>query len=980
MPATPRTIYAEDFENGAGVTELETYPSSSGATYGADLYWLTASHCNGFIMSFGDTQPVGACGDATTEWGSIQSKAYALGLLNTPQNPAANRAISTNTTGGDGAPGTYPLTPGMVEFSSSQLNLPAASGRFVTFSVDAAATACELEHPLMRFFLRTVSGQEVPVSTSAIDPCTDPRSQGTVAFPLIFPAGQGVSYGRYPADSSQLLSGSSFGIVLRNESTSANGDDGAIDNIRVLDVTPSLDKSFSPADLNAGQTSTLTFTVTNTSELAAKDGWSFTDSLPAGLVIAGPSNARTTCTNGNVTAGAGASAITVSGDLDAGQASCTVSVDVTSSTAGTYTNGPGNVTTTGLNPPTDTTVRFRAADLSVVKTATSPAAVPGTDVSYDLVVRNDGPDTAVNASLTDPLPAGLTFKSASSGCTGSAQNVTCAIGDLPAGQSRTYTVTASVAADLPAGELDNTANVRSDTTDPDPGNNTSTSREPVDPQADLSIVKRASADRPVPGRELTYTLTVTNSGPSLARAITVSDPLPRGLSFVSADGACKLSDGTVTCTAASLAVRRSLTFRVVTRVATSVTDRITNTATVTSSTRDPDPRDNRSTVDVPSGPEADLSITKVPSVDHVAVGGQLFYTLIVRNDGPSDAQNVTVTDTPAAGLTTLGASASQGTCSLDANRASCRIGTVAAGGTAQVLVSARADQAGDLSNSATVDSTTHDSNPGDNSDTRRVTGDPAPPPQPADVGIVKTANKRTVLGAGTITYTLKVTNHGPAAAPGTQVIDTPSLPMKVGSVKSSQGSCTTTAPIRCDLGTLQNGQTVTIKVVGQPLRAGTLKNSASVTSDVPDPNIRNNLDGTTVMVRGLLKITKVASAKTVHAGGTLSYRVTVTNASSFALRSVKVSDNLPSGLVFDSASPKAKLSHGEYCWTITSLRAKAHKAITVRVRVLRGVGGRKVNVATATAPNARGARSKAATGTASIRVLAAQRHGGGVTG
>jgi uncharacterized repeat protein (TIGR01451 family) len=297
-----------------------------------------------------------------------------------------------------------------------------------------------------------------------------------------------------------------------------------------------------------------------------------------------------------------------------------------------------------------------------------------------------------------------------------------------------------------------------------------------------------------------------------------------------------------------------------------------------------------------------------------------------------------------------------------------------------VLVSARADQVGELDNSASVDSSTHDPDPGDNRDTRRVTGDPPPPVQPADVGIVKTANRTTVLGSGLITYTLKVTNHGPGAAPGVQVVDTPSLPIKVRSVRSSVGSCTTTVPVRCDLGTLANGQTVTIKVVGQPLRAGTLKNSASVTSDVPDPDSSNNIDGTNVRVQGLLKISKVASSKTVRAGGTLSYRITVTNASSFALRSVRVCDNLPEGLVYRSSSPKAKLSKGAYCWTIRSLGAKQRKVISMRVRVVKGAGGRKVNVATATAPNARGARSKAATGTAAIRVLAAQRRGGGVTG
>jgi uncharacterized repeat protein (TIGR01451 family) len=980
VPADPTTIFFEDFENGSGVTLLPNYASSSGARYTADPYWLDTGHCNGYITSFGVTQPPGYCGGAPSEWQGVQAKTYALGLLNSPQSPTTNRAISTNTSGGD--LGGIPTTPNMVEFATDgQLSLPAANGRYITFSVDAAATYCVGAHPLLRFFLRTDGGQELPVSASAINPCTDPRAQQANVTVPGNPTPYEVSYGSFPADGSMLLSGGSFGIVMRNGATSSMGNDGAIDNIRVLDVTPTLDKSFSPTEVDLGGTSTLTFTITNTSELAAKEGWSFTDSLPAGLVIADPANASTTCTNGQVTGAAGATAVSVRGDLLAGQASCIVRVDVTSGTAGTYTNGPGNVTTTGLNPPQPSTVTFRAADLSIDKRATSNPAVPGTQLSYELVVRNDGPDTAVNARVSDTLPAGLTFVSASPGCSVSGQNVTCAVGDLAAGGSRTFTVTASVGSQLEGGTLENTATVTSDTPDPRRENNSDTERVSVEPQADLEIVKRALSDRLVPGRQIGYELIVVNHGPSPARAVTVSDPLPRGLSFVSADSSCRFADGTVTCAAGELASGRSVTFRVVTRVAASVTaNSITNTATVESPTRDPDRSNNEDRETVPSGPEADLSIVKIPSVDTVKVGGQLFYTLLIRNDGPSDAQSVVVTDDAGAGLTLLSARGSQGSCTVAAARVSCRLGTIPAGGSAQVLVSARADQIGTLSNTATVDSPTKDPDPRNNRDERRVTGEPGPQPDPADLEVVKTSNRRTVLGSGNIIYTLRVRNNGPGAATGVQVIDTPSLPIRVRSVRTSVGRCTTTAPIRCDLGTLASGASATIRIVAQPLAPGTLRNSASVTGDVPDPRTENNIDGTSTKVQGLLKISKVASTKTVRAGGTLTYKIRVTNASAFALRSVRVCDDLPSGLVFVSSTPKATLAKGQHCWTIRVLGAKKSKTFTLKARVLRGAGGRQVNVAKATAPNARGARSRAATGTAAIRVLPVAARGGGVTG
>ncbi|HMJ04026.1 MAG TPA: DUF11 domain-containing protein, partial [Conexibacter sp.] len=401
-----------------------------------------------------------------------------------------------------------------------------------------------------------------------------------------------------------------------------------------------------------------------------------------------------------------------------------------------------------------------------------------------------------------------------------------------------------------------------------------------------------------------------------------------------------------------------------------------------SPTRDPDPGNDRDTERVPSGPEADLSLEKVPSVGRVGVGEQLFYTLIVRNDGPSDARDVVVTDTSGAGLTLLSARGSQGaSCAVTSSRVTCRLGTLPAGGSAQVLVSARATRTGELSNSATVDSSTKDPDPRDNRDESNVIGDPPSGDQPADLEIVKTSNRRAALGAQTITYTLRVTNRGPGSVAGVQVIDTPSLPVRIVSVRTSVGRCGRSVPIRCDLGTLRSGARATVRVVAQPRAPGTLRNSASVTGDVPDPDASDNIDGARTAVRGLLRVRKVADRATVSAGETLGYRVTVTNASAFAVRSVRVCDELPAGLVFVSASPRARLTGGRRCWApIKQLGAGRSRTYRITARALVGADGRKVNTATATAPGARGARSRAATGTAAVRVLGTGGRGGGVTG
>ncbi|WP_214443675.1 DUF7933 domain-containing protein, partial [Mycobacterium tuberculosis] len=70
---------------------------------------------------------------------------------------------------------------------------------------------------------------------------------------------------------------STIGIQLYNAAGSTRGNDSGFDDPQIVDATPQLDKEFSPSTAVAGQTTTLTFTITNTDELAAKPGWSFTD-------------------------------------------------------------------------------------------------------------------------------------------------------------------------------------------------------------------------------------------------------------------------------------------------------------------------------------------------------------------------------------------------------------------------------------------------------------------------------------------------------------------------------------------------------------------------------------------------------------------------------------------------------------------------------------------------------------------------------
>lgn len=349
VPSAPEVLFEEDFENTDGTAPviLDDYQSVDGHTYTAAPTWLT--NCNGAIVNFSipHTQ-LGNCAQAASS-ANLRQLAYALGVHGGASDAETNDAVSAYTEGNPGA--------NLSEFETvNPIPLAGGSGRFLTFSVDASAKNCGVSAPQYRFSFLSASGAATPVG-GQINACT---SSKTVPAPTVGPvAATDISVGTYTSNGSVLFEGASLGIRMVNANGSGIGNDAAFDNIRILDVTPQLDKAFAPARVPVGGTSTLTLTVTNTSELAAKSGWGFTDELPAGLTVGSPATVGGTCT-ADVTAAAGSDSIVVAnGALAAGAESCTITVPVTSDTATSYTNGADNITgVTGIDLPGDSTVEF----------------------------------------------------------------------------------------------------------------------------------------------------------------------------------------------------------------------------------------------------------------------------------------------------------------------------------------------------------------------------------------------------------------------------------------------------------------------------------------------------------------------------------------------------------------------------------------------------------------------------------------------
>jgi uncharacterized repeat protein (TIGR01451 family) len=133
-----------------------------------------------------------------------------------------------------------------------------------------------------------------------------------------------------------------------------------------------------------------------------------------------------------------------------------------------------------------------AADVSITKSGSPDPVNPGGQITFTLVVTNNGPDTDTHVTVTDPLPSGLTLVSAlvTSGggtCILSGDTVTCELGDMPNGDTRTITITVDVSASK-RGTIVNTATVTGGVADPNPSNNTATATVTITSPAPATAV------------------------------------------------------------------------------------------------------------------------------------------------------------------------------------------------------------------------------------------------------------------------------------------------------------------------------------------------------------------------------------------------------------------------------------------------------------------------------------------------------------
>ena len=718
-----------------------------------------------------------------------------------------------------------------------------------------------------------------------------------------------------------------------------------------------------------GLPTTYTIIVSNTGP-SAVTGATVADTLPTD--ITGATWTTAVAGGASVVPATGTDDISGTLNLPAGSSvTYTVIADISSSATADLINTatvsvPNGVTDTtpGNNTATDTDTAAPQADLTISKTDGTLTYVPGLPTTYTIIVSNTGPSAVTGATVADTLPTDITGATWTTAVAGGA-SVVPATGsndisgtlNLPAGSSVTYTVIADISSSATA-DLVNTATVSvpNGVTDTTPGNNTATDTDTAAPQADLTISKTDGTLTYVPGLPTTYTIIVSNTGPSAVTGATVADTLPTditgatwttavtgGASVVPATGTDDIS-GTLNLPAGS-----SVTYTVIADISSSATADLINTATVSvpNGVTDTTPGNNTATDTDTAAPQADLTITKTDGTLTYVPGLPTTYTIIVRNTGPSAVTGATVADTLPTDITgaTWTTAVTGGASVLPATGSNDISGTLNLPANSSVTYTVVADisssATADLVNTATVSvpNGVTDTTPGNNTATDTDTAAPQ-----ADLTISKTDGTLTYVPGLPTTYTIIVSNTGPSAVTGATVADT--LPTDITgatwTTAVAGGASVVPATGTDDIsGTLNlpAGSSVTYTVIADISSSATadLINTAtvSVPNGVTDTTPGNNTatDTDTATPRADLSISKTVDKYEPLVGSQVVFTLDASNIGPSDATGVKVTDILPGGYTFVSADPLLAYNSTTGIWSIGSLALNGSATLHITAKV-----------------------------------------------
>jgi uncharacterized repeat protein (TIGR01451 family) len=758
------------------------------------------------------------------------------------------------------------------------------------------------------------------------------------------------------------IAGSYLNTIAAGALTDTQGATNAANATAMLEVAApvSLTKTFSPASIASGSASVLTITIVNSAAgSVALSGLALTDSLPAGVSIAATPNAATTCGAGTVSAlAAGTSVALSNGSVGAG-VSCTMTVSVTGTVAGAYTN------TLPANTITDTqgtsNATLATAQLTIVPAALSIAkafapvsiAAGGTSVLTITIPNAASGAVALSAmALTDTLPANVTVAAVPNAST------TCGAGSVTAAPGSTSvalsgaSVAASASCTITVNVTGSIANAYTNTITPGALTDTQTVSNGNTASANLTITAGAPAlakaflpTTIASGGTSGLTITIANTatGAVALSGVGVSDPLPAGIAIAGVPnasttcgaGTLTAVPGSTSVTLASGTVGANASCTISVNVTGTIANAYTNTVPA-GALVDTQALTNASAAvaGLTIAPAA-LTIAKAFSPSSIASGGLSTLTITIPNtaSGAIALGAVALTDTLPGGVTIAPAPSASTTCgagSVAATAGGSSValtgGSLAANASCTITVNVTGSIANAYTNTIAASALT---------DTQNVTnGNTATAPltiTPAPTALTKSFAPASITSGGISTLTITIPNSAGGAVALSALALTDTLPVGVTiaatpSAATTCGAGTITANAGGGSVALSGGAlaanascTISVHVTGTIANAYTNTIPASALTDTQGVTNAAPASSVLTIVPGAIALSKAFAPTSILSGATSTLTITIPNTATgaIALTALTLSDTLPAGITV-GATPNAATTCGAGSVTATA--------------------------------------------------------------
>ncbi len=679
-------------------------------------------------------------------------------------------------------------------------------------------------------------------------------------------------------------------------------------------------KTADAASVSAGDDIGFTVTVSNTGTGTAK-GVALADALPGGnaghpvhWVIDTSQFDYASFALGGAD---GSQQLTLAGQPIAMAAGASLKVHLTAHTDETncavYDNTASVSSTNDGSDSDSASTQVLCPALSIQKTADATPVSAGDAIGFWITVSNSsaaGTGTAKDVTLSDPLPAGVTWSispaySGPGSCVINANTLSCSFGDMAPGASASVHVSATTSAqacstypNTATADADNHAQIQASAT-----------IECLSPS--IHVSKSADNATVNAGEEIGFTVTVSNTGAGEAKGVTLTDALPGGnagdpvhwvidgttgdfasFTISGLDGSQQL---TLAGQPITMAAGASLTVHVTAATDSTSCAQYDNTASVSTSNDGSDSDDASTTVLCP-----DVKVVKTADDESVSAGEDIGFTITVSNIGDGDAADVTLTDTlPSdSGLSwSIDGGTGAADCDISAGVLTCDFGTMASGASKSVHISSptSGESCGTIENTASVSASNEPESVLGNNEDSDSTDVICP-----DVTVLKTADNGTISAGDTAAFTIVVSNAGEGMAYDVTLDDT--LPTGVDWSEDSDSCSITSGVLSCDFGDMASGASATIHVWGETDAAdcGVLHNEVTVAaSNEAQADTENNWSSADITVECPdLTATKTADASPVSAGSQIGFTITVSNSDdqgTGTAHDVTLNDPLPAG-------------------------------------------------------------------------------------